>query len=210
MEFELSRDFLDKQIQGLFARFVRACSSFSRRWSAALRRIRHPGGSRIINCRWSTDISHCDAGITHRALFRVKRSHPGSRDRRRRCRRHAMRCGQLFADLFPHVAATVPIQSAATNHPQTSRRHVFKPTAQKIMRSQPHQLLASIAMILVPKRHRFVGDAHQPPVRHRPAGHVASEIPGHGNTVRITFLHTHIPANSSQSVQQRLALRHRH
>lgn len=31
MEFELSREFLDKQIQGHFARFVRACASFSRR-----------------------------------------------------------------------------------------------------------------------------------------------------------------------------------
>ena len=156
MEFELSREFLDKQIQGHFARFVRACSSFSRRWSAAHHRIRHPHRTQKINRRWSTDISHCHAGITHRALFRVKRSHPECRDSRGRCRSHAMRCGQLVEDLFPHIAATVPIESAPTNHPQTSRRHMLKPATQKIVRSQRHELLASITMILVPKRHRFV------------------------------------------------------
>ena len=83
--------------------------------------------------------SDSHAGITHRALFRVKPIHLG-----RLCvvagrRRSPLGC-QLFANLLSDVARTVGVASTAANHPQASRRNVLKPAAEKIARCQFHQL----------------------------------------------------------------------
>ena len=165
---------------------------------------------RIKNERWMVNASHRDARITTRASLRVKGtdlSHSRTRlgNRHRRTGRF-----QLSTDRLSCLPAAVGVQSAAANHPQATRRNVFEPATQEFLRRQLHAFLLAVAVIAVLEHHGRIRHQADSLVGDRAARHVACQIAGHRDSVRVAFLETHIPANSAHTVQQRMTFGRRH
>lgn len=87
---------------------------------------------------------------------------------------------------------------------------MFEPAIQEFMRRQLHLLLLTVAMIAVQKYDLGIRDRNNPLVRNRPARHVASQIAGHRNAMRIHFLLADVPLSSAYAIQQRMAFGRRH
>ena len=65
-------------------------------------------------------------------------------------------------------------------------------------------------MIAIPERDFGLCRRVDPAVGNRSTSHVAGEISGDGNSVRISLLNSHVPGKSTEPIQQRLHTGDRH
>ncbi len=113
-------------------------------------------------------------------------------------------CLQLLLDLFAILRAGIGVQSTAADQSQTSWWNVLEPAGQKLLGGQCHQFFLAVSVISIPKRDGGVSQRVNPAVRNWPAGDVAGEIPGHRDSVGISFLDADVPGHSPEPIQRRL------
>ena len=149
--------------------------------------------------------------ITHRAAFRFKWEDGRERFFVTFCCGMARRRGEVLSlDFHTLLRTGISVESAAPNHPEVSGRNVFEPARDKLIGSESHQFLRAIPVIARPERDFGLCRRVDPAVGNRSTGHVAGEISGDGNSVRISLLNSHVPGQSTEPIQQRLHTGDRH
>jgi hypothetical protein len=98
----------------------------------------------------------------------------------------------------------VGVQSAASDRPQTVRRHVFEPSREKLIRSEGERFRLAVTVVSIFKHDFVVGHRDNATIRDRAASQIPRQVAGDGNALAESLLDPDIPVGHARSIEQRM------